>query len=370
MSLYNARYDEQSATAQFIFPRDSVHLGSRLILSFLQTTLGLANSPAMNIILPEPAYYQAKYFFWQGDTAAALQCMEKLSIDSADRLEVESSLALQDDKLQELSLGERRQHLASITARLDHYLSADTSHAQLNLLAARSFIWQEKFDLAAEYLKRVLQTAPWRSELYVMMSHLHYSRYQKLGFANEIELLRKALYFNPGNLGIVQQLAASYLQIDKPDKAQELLEVYLEREPDNFMLLKALGQTYIKRGQRHKIFEIYKKILEIEPDNTEAFYNLGIFYFHSGEMQAAKGFFKKALRIDPQIDSYLYLAHIAEKEDDADIAIHYLQKRLEFATQDNDEYTEEARQRLLDLMLAKGRIDSNGQVIDDGGNGE
>lgn len=362
LKFLDVKANKNQKNIQIVFTQDSIYAIASQLSALLQSRFQVRPLQKGEIYLPGFDYYRVKAYMWRGDTTSARSFCDKLAEDSTDRLALRAENILEDKALKSFTTEQRREKLAPLTQSLKLFLDKDSSNADFTLLAARCMIWQEKFDAAERYLKRAYQIAPWRSEIYELLCTLHYSRYQDLGFANEIELLQKALFFNPGNIALVRQLAASYMLIDKAKKAQKLLESYLERQPSNFLLLKALGQVYIQRGQRLKIFETYEKILEIEPENTEALYNLGIYYFHNKEMGAAKGFFTKALKNNEQVNSYLYLAFIAEKESDIDLAISCLQKRLEFTNGENDVYAGEARRRLFDLMLASDRIDSSGRI--------
>ncbi|MDQ7051953.1 MAG: hypothetical protein Q9P14_03285 [candidate division KSB1 bacterium] len=63
-------------------------------------------------------------------------------------------------------------------------------------------------------------------------------------------------------------------------------------------------------------------------------------------------------------DSRLYLAKIAEKHGRLEEAIEYLRQRIRLKTGENDVYAEEARRHLFELMVALGKVDSTGRVLD------
>ncbi len=248
--------------------------------------------------------------------------------------------------------------------RLAGLSDADSTNAELARLAAEFFVWREKFNEAALYALRAYRHAPLNSKVVALLARLHYSRYRPLGFFNEEEIYRRALALNPGDVQARLEFAAVELQLYKTVEAQKLLEEALRINPNHVGILNALGQIYVSRGLTRKIFATYQKILELQPRNAEAFYNLGIYYYHSGDDSTAERFFTRAVELGNHRDSRLYLAKIAEKHGDLQRAIHYLQERIRLKTGDNDVFAEEARRHLFNLMLALGKVDSTGRVLE------
>ncbi len=333
------------------------------IADALGSQFQIKSVPATKPALHSMDFYEVGLHWWMGDSAAAQAVRSTFAGTAADRLELEARRTLQSERLTRLPRESRIKMLEKLQNRLLQFSQDDSANIEINLLTARCLLWREEFDLADVYLKRIIRQQPRRSEAYQLLSQLHFSRYRQSGFANETELLQKAVQLNPADILLVCRLAGVLMQSDQIERAVNLLENYRRRLPDNFMLLKALGQAYIKQGKTLEIFEIYNKILEIDPQNTEAFYNLGIHYYYSGEQATAKRFFHNALRDAGQIDSYLYLAHIAGKEDSIEQAIFYLQQRLKMRRTGDDPYAEEARRRLFELNIKTGKIDSSGRVL-------
>ena len=337
----------------------------RRIVSDLAALMGISLPQTDRPTSHSLSYWQKRMGPWCDTGAASTDSMNEayLALTPDDSLELAAREVMFDNTLAQVPLEKRRQQLHRLRQALLDRTKNDSLHIEFNLLAARCLLWCEEFDRIESRIKRLVRQQPQRAEAYQMLSQLHFTRYQTLGFANEVELLTTALRLDPLDLEIVCQLAGVYMQTDKLDRSVNLLEKYRRHMPDNFLLLKALGQAYIKQGKTLEIFEIYNKILEIDPQNSEAFYNLGIHYFYNGENSIAKRIFRQALRVNPQVDSYLYLAHIAEKEDSLEVAIQYLQKRLKNRQSRNDQYAEEARRRLFRLNLRMGTIDSSGRVL-------
>ena len=196
------------------------------------------------------------------------------------------------------------------------------------------------------------------------MAKLHFSRYRPLHYLNEIEIYSQSLQYNPGDIQAALELAAVQIQLKQTVKAQELLEKYCRIFPANLRLLRSLGEIYVVRGLPSKIFATYEKILQQNPNDADAYYNLGIYYFNSEDTLNASRFFKKAIKVGNHLNSRQYLAKIAEKRNRMDDAIAYLRQRIRLKTGEHDVYAEEARRHLLEIMMALGRIDSTGKVVE------
>ncbi len=270
---------------------------------------------------------------------------------------------LQNPRLVELDLKHREVLLGEAGEKLAEFSDSDTTNADLARLAAELFIWREKFNEAAVYALRAYRHAQWDSRVVSLLARLHYTRYRPLGFFNEEDIYRRALLLNPGDVQARLELAAVEMQLYKTVEAQQLLEDALRINPNHLQILRALGQIYVSRGLARRIFATYQKILELRPRDPDAFYNLGIYYYHSGDDSTAERFFLRAVELGDHRDSRLYLAKIAEKRGDLQRAIHYLRERIRLKTGDNDVFAEEARRHLFDIMLALGKVDSTGRIL-------
>ncbi|MFQ5629963.1 MAG: tetratricopeptide repeat protein, partial [bacterium] len=237
--------------------------------------------------------------------------------------------------------------------------------AALARLAANGYYWREKFNEAAVYTLRAFRNSAYGdSKVLNQLAKLHFSRYRPLGFLNEIEIYTRSLHYNPGDIEAALELAAVQIQLKQTVKAQELLETYCRIFPDNLRLLRSLGEIYVVRGLSSKIFTTYEKILEYDPKDADAYYNLGIYYFNSEDTLNASKFFQKAIKVGNHLNSRLYLAKIAEKQNKIDDAIAFLRERIRLKTGEDDVYAEEARRHLLEIMLTLGKIDSTGKVVE------
>jgi tetratricopeptide (TPR) repeat protein len=179
---------------------------------------------------------------------------------------------------------------------------------------------------------------------------------QKFGFKNELELYRHAQALNPIDMA-AKLAAADYHWREHQEKpAIAILEHLLRLNPNHVEALMSLSRIYLAKNNEAKIFEIYERILKIAPDNADAYYNLGIFYYHHEDYDDAIKFFERAIKLNDHAEARLYLAGIYERRGNIDRAIQYLRERIRLSRGDDDQYADEARHRLYNILLARGEI--------------
>ncbi len=199
-------------------------------------------------------------------------------------------------------------------------------------------------------LVKAYQLNPNNPRLYLTFSRLHKFRYQKLGFKNEEQLFKHAIFINPCYEDAYLMLADYYLFENEREKAIRVLEQFLEINPDSVPVLMALGKVYLVRREIFKIIEIYNRVIALDPNNSDAFYNLGILYYNSEDYENAEKFLRRAIAIDNHLNANLYLAYLYEIKGDYDKAIEYLRRRIRYRKGLDDEFAEEARKHLFKLL--------------------
>lgn len=366
-SVYQAQNDSPLLASEITYPNGNVEKSARLLANEICTVLGSQPSGNISLIAVEPRYYEMRLANLNGDRKkareAVLALIEEDSTDT-NAWKFLADLDFRASELLDLSKKDRVRKVALLSKKLARLSDRDSTDATLARLAGAGYYWQEKFNEAAFYTLRAYRQSVFEdSRIYNQLAKLHFSRYRPLGFLNEVEIYNKSLVCNPGNLDAVLELAAVQIQLKQTVKAQQLLEKYHAIFPDNPRLLRSLGEIYVARGLPTKIFETYEKILQQNPNDADAFYNLGIYYYNSDDTLNAVKFFKKAVTVGNHLNSRLYLAKIAEKQNNIAEAVQYLRERIRLKTSDDDTYAEEARRHLYELMLALGKIDSTGKVI-------
>lgn len=367
-SLYQANRSEPFRQMRLAWHKGGLVSASRQFVAGIAQALGGLVPGQLDLSQKPVGYYNTRLAILGNQHQQAKQlAMKQLSQDSSsvDALLNFAMLELADRELQAKSKKERDQALRRLSLRLAMASDRDSSYAPLAILAGKAFYWREKFNDAALYTLRALRHSAFDdSEMYSLLAKLHYSRYRQLGFLNEVEVYRYALRCNPANIDVVVDLAGVYIVLKQTEQGQKLLERYHAIFPENLQLMRALGEIYVMRGLTEKLFATYEKILQHDPTDADAYYNLGIYYFNSTDTLTAKRFFEKAIKIGHHRDSRLYLAKIAERQNNYPEAIAQLRERIRLRNGEDDAYAEEARRHLFELMLMLGKIDSTGKVLE------
>jgi tetratricopeptide (TPR) repeat protein len=245
---------------------------------------------------------------------------------------------------------------------LNTAVKIDSHNAKIRHDLAQYYIFTHNWIAAEkEVLKayRINQNDP---ELYVLMSQLNPSRFTKIGFRNEIELLEYALFLNPGYVSGALSLSKYYVDyLQDPPAAMKVIKSALAINPEQPDLLAELGRLYVMSGEFLEIMPVFDKLIKIAPSNSNAFYNLGIYYYNQKDYENAVRLFQRAIEIDSHLDAHLYLAYIyeqlASEEKDVrprqlyvDKAIEYLRYRVKHKRDANDAYAETARSHLYNLF--------------------
>lgn len=227
---------------------------------------------------------------------------------------------------------------------------------------AEYFIFAEKWGLAAQKLYQAHRLNPYNPAVYYYFSQLHSSRYQALGFTNEVEILEHALFLNPGFLSAALALSNYYTDYLQDHRlAIENIQRILTINPNQIQALMELGKLYIASSQTLKVMDIFERVIALDPENSNAYYNLGIYYFNQKDNENALKLFKRAISLDQHLDAHLYAAFIYEemsisapdttlKKKYLNLAIENLRYRLRNKCGKDDLYAKTARARLYAIF--------------------
>ncbi len=231
-------------------------------------------------------------------------------------------------------------------------IAADSSCAEAWMYLGDYYVYQQRWSFAEQMLLRAYQLQPNLPRLYLSLSRLHPSRYQKLGFKNERQLFERAIFFNPGDEEAYLMLADHYLFENQREQAIRILERFLAIHPNSVPALMALGKIYLVRNDVVKIIEIYHRVLQLQPRNADAYYNLGILYYNSEDYETAEQLLKRAIAINNHANAHVYLAYLYEAKGNLPLAIEHLRERIRLRKGLDDEFAESARNHLYALLHA------------------
>ena len=239
------------------------------------------------------------------------------------------------------------------------YVKESKDNAEINRILGKICLYEKNYELAEIFLKKSWVQDRYNARLYYDLSFLNRDRLKEIGFRNRIEVLEKAVYFNPGFKDAVYDLAYEYFYNGTAVPSDQYtvnsikyLTNYLRFNPAEKDILSLLASIYVRIKETEKAIDIYNVLLKVEPDNAELDYNLGICYFHLQKYELARNYFLKAIDIDDHTDSYLYLASIYKLEGDYDKALYYFRERVRRKSGKDDEYARQAM-RGIRLVLDK-----------------
>lgn len=236
--------------------------------------------------------------------------------------------------------------------------SLDQGLSTTRRLFAELYLANKKWMKAEVSLSEARDRRPLDPRVYVDLTRLHRSRYQKWGFGTEADLLEHAIYLNPAFIDAYLRLADYHKRDRRQDLAIERLQQALTINPNHVEALMMLGSTYVTEKRTLEALQLYERVLNLEPDNSDVYYNLGIVYYYDKDYENAIKSFEHALTLDDHLDSHLYLAYIYELKGETDRAVSYLRARIKKRKNDDDRFAEEARKHLFNIMSAQGKIDS------------
>ncbi len=335
------------------FPQLSMVICNEIMDYFEMTPLGSAHKFREVTIESYQKFITAKEHYQNARFENAIQVAgEAIAADSnlveAYLLAGKSNfeLALEKRKQGEVpvELFEKSREFFEETIRLD------STNSEAFTFLGEYYVYSERWSLAEEALSLAYQLNPNFARIYLSLSLLHDSRYRKLGFKNEEQLYKRAIFMNPCYEDAYLMLSDYYLYANNRKDAVRVLKKYLKINPNSVRSLMALGKMYLVRNEMLKIVEVFNRVLELEPDNSDAYYNLGILYYNSKDYENAENFFKRALAIDNHLNSHLYLAYIYEEQGKLEEAIKHLRYRIRYRKGRDDEFAEEARKHLYNLI--------------------
>lgn len=97
----------------------------------------------------------------------------------------------------------------------------------------------------------------------------------------------------------MNQAAQIYMDTDKIDSAEEVLNEVLQSGTQSLNIFNTLGVIYRKKGEPDTAINQYKKALKVHPDEPYIYYNIGRIYLDMKDTDKAKEYFRQALDKEP-----------------------------------------------------------------------
>ncbi len=110
-------------------------------------------------------------------------------------------------------------------------------------------------------------------------------------------------------------LSNLYLEIEKLQEAEALMNTAMQLDSSNLNVNLALANLYLKQENYADAKDLYENIIASQPQNIDALINLGQVYEHLGDTEKALHYYHSILNISPNYEaSILGIASIFEKQ--------------------------------------------------------
>ena len=116
----------------------------------------------------------------------------------------------------------------------------------------------------------------------------------------QVKRLIEALEMNQSASALYYDLGQRYLELRRPDLAQQQFTKSLEKEPSNLKFKIALADSFTDQGMMKRAEEIYLQVLEKDKKNILALNSIGVMYYKNGNYESAIERFNEVIQIDPK----------------------------------------------------------------------
>ena len=126
------------------------------------------------------------------------------------------------------------------------------------------------------------------------------------GASEEYGMAKDFVKFQPQYLsGAAEQLAKSYMRMQRWDEAQKELEEAYALTPNEVSVVDNLATVATAQGRYEEAIRLRKKALELNPEQPNLYLNLGTTCLWAGRDLEANRAFEKALQLSPDMEKYI-----------------------------------------------------------------
>ncbi|MEJ2545616.1 MAG: tetratricopeptide repeat protein [Calditrichaceae bacterium] len=193
--------------------------------------------------------------------------------------------------------------------------------------------------------------------MHLALSFLLPERLVPIGYDNRVEILKRAVFLDPGFSTAVYELAKEYFESGTgtptgtgTTMAINTMEKFLKIKNNEPRILGLLASIYLRISRIDDAKVLFDKLMEMNPNNSDNYYNLGVVYYQKKELNKALDYFLKAIDIDENLDSYLYAAVIYLEQGNKEKALKYFRERVKRMTGEDDQYAKEAMQGIRTVL--------------------
>lgn len=167
-------------------------------------------------------------------------------------------------------------------------------------LLAQNF-GENTLDTAIEYYKKAVEADPFQADFY---HHMAVS-YGIKGMLDEgADAMEKAVIMNPSDVNLLDKLARFYLQQNKLDKLQKLLDEAPPISNPTVSFYNIKGIFYLKTGQYEKALIEFQSALVLNPDDMPSLGNIINLCLIQNKMEDAVKYLVHAIELNPSNIEY------------------------------------------------------------------
>lgn len=164
-----------------------------------------------------------------------------------------------------LALGDQEQAAAAATRVLER----DERNFTALMILSQTALLQGRIDTAASMVSRLERYYPQSSEARMFAAVLESVKGDEQGSIEYFEQLYRQLRMP--RLAIL--LSDKYLKTGAPDRAETILQDWLDQAGEDLEVMAALGRLYIQTEQHDRATAMYRRILDRSPDHVAALNN-------------------------------------------------------------------------------------------------
>lgn len=187
-----------------------------------------------------------------------------------------------------------------------------TADATGHLWRFRGFALQElaRFDEAADAYQRVVDAFP---EDFEAWNNLGNALASNGAHAEGVVALRRALSLQPNNAPVTLNCAASLVQSNMIDEAEEILANQLAHDSEDYRVIVEIAAIKKMQGDDAAALRFLRQAVSVQPENPDLWLKLGTELQTIFQTDEAEEVLRKALVLDPKLDdAYLLLGLLYE----------------------------------------------------------
>ena len=143
------------------------------------------------------------------------------------------------------------------------------------------------------------------------------------------EAFEKALICDPDSRYIYRRLPILLLRMGKPHGASKWLRLAIDKFPEDTQDRILLARLAMQNNEPDEAIRLYREVLGLTPDDETILLRIGFLQLEQNQLVEAEKSFTDALILNPKsLFAYLYLARLATKTRQLDLAAEYYQKAL------------------------------------------